>query len=238
MAYADFVQSLSPAAYFPGNDASGVPKDISGNSRHATGTSALGYRGTGLLPTAPPFADDKSLVLSNSYVQTQKVIAPGTSKVFSMDFWFSCDDLVWGNAWVLFSIGNSSTGQELMAYIYGPPGGAGGLGMQIKAPGSTGVGVLNTTGGVIDTVGRAYHGTMVSTDAGMSIYLDGVQVASDVYSGAVGSYDTSMYWGFAVDTYWVRQRGRLGHVALWNRSLSQDEVKSLHREAYRGGVSY
>lgn len=244
MAYAELVRSLGPVAYYPLNDASSLPVDRSGNNNTALVASSITYRSNSLLPGPGPGSDDRSLLTQGgtSNVQFSKVISPAASQTFSLDFWFQLTSLTFHpsfNVGALLYIGTGSAPQEMSLYAQNAgPGQTAFIGVQMKAPGSTGTSVMGTsTTAFMTAINTTYHFTMTSSAAnGVRMYAQGALTGSAAYTGAVGSYGTQIYMGYSPDTFWAATATRFSHVSFFTRELTSSEVGLLHREGYRGGV--
>ena len=218
----------SPTLYYRLDESAGTTAlDSSGNGAMGTEVASPAQASAGLLSTDP----DSGLALNGStqYVYTNSSYANPTT--FSLEAWFKTSSATGGR---IIGFGSSQTGNSSSydRQVYMANTGQVYFGVY---PGS--VVTINSTGSYNDDV--THHVVATLSTAGMFLYIDGAQVASNTTTTTAQSYtgywrvgeDNLNTWTSAPTSYFFN--GTIDEAAVYPTALSLQRVQ-VH---YCGGAN-
>lgn len=229
------ILGTSPTGYYPLNDASGNPQDLSGNARHASGVvGTITYRQASVLPAGRPgdINGSMSLNASTSSIGFPKTGFPFTTKIWSWSTWM----LPHAGSGIrsIFGYTASSANQSFVWFYDGA------LNAQFKNQGAaTNLSLSNVS--LTLTTDVPIHFAVTSDTTNVYTYVNGVLRNTDAWGSFVPvdcGYATMNLGQTPADAFWATPSSRFGHFGTWATTLSSSQVAGIYRAGLIGGVSY
>ena len=171
---------------------------------------------------------------TNGFVSTSLIVT--NPQTFTLSLWFKSSTTRGG---VLLSFGDSQTGTPANydRHIYMDNAGALHFGVN-----SSGTKVISSTNGLNNNSWH-YVATVLSTNAGMSLYLDGGLVATNVAVTNAQSFNgwwrigenNLANWPSLPSSYFFN--GQIDEVSIFNRALASNEIAAVY-QAGNSGMCY
>jgi hypothetical protein len=196
--------------------------DFSGNGNNGTVSGAVFNRSGGKFAGAFKFDGN------NSYIWSEAYLAGGNpAPNFSISFWFKAESVKDGNYIVAMRDNLLEDAGDIRFYSVGlPPT------IRVMAERKKSISWMNAVGTTTPQAGLWYHVAVTYDNAAdaMKVYLNGVNDTSSVNSG---SGVTSSWDNFSFGSKWNNSgtyfNGTIDEVAIWNRTLSADEILNHYR---------
>lgn len=161
---------------------------------------------------------------TTNYASTSGALNIGTTNSITLSAWIKIDQVQPAYAGIIFSASGGATGLNFRN------------GNQLGYHYNNGAATYNYGGGPTVPTGEWVHVAMVTSAASTTLYMNGVPYISNVTNPAI-NYSSGFTFGNDRDNATRTMIGQMDELCIYNRSLSQNEIRELmHLTKNYGGT--